>query len=271
MIDVWNILIQQPMINLLFLLYAGLFQNFAVAIVGLTIVVRLLTQPLNRQQLRSTKAMQELQPELQALQKKYAKDREKLTEETMKMYRGRGINPLGGCLPLVIQMPIWIALYQAIIQVLGSAPEQLLSLFQFIYPPLHDLARQVIPINNHFLWLRLDQPDPGLPLLPFLPILIPILPIIVVVTTWVQQKMVSVPVSDPQQASMTQTMQWMMPIMFGWFTLSVPSGLALYWVTSGLIGIITQYFTTGWGGLRPKPTPARAARNERKREKKPRG
>lgn len=243
--QLWTTIILEPLVNLLVLLYSLLFNNFALAIVGLTILIRLITYPLMRQQLHSLKAMQELSPKLQALQKKYEKDREKLTQETMKLYKEHGVNPAGGCLPMLIQMPVWIGLYQSIYQVLGETPEQLIALSQHIYhsvPFLYEIARRTIPLNSQFLWLNLARPDPYY-----------ILPILVVATFWLQQKMSTVPSADPQQASMSQTMNIMMPIMFGFFTLQVSSGLAIYWVISGVLGIIQQYFVTGWGGLKAQP------------------
>lgn len=243
--QLWTTIILEPLVNLLVLLYSLLFNNFALAIVGLTILIRLITYPLMRQQLHSLKAMQELSPKLQALQKKYEKDREKLTQETMKLYKEHGVNPAGGCLPMLIQMPVWIGLYQSIYQVLGETPEQLIALSQHIYhsvPFLYEIARRTIPLNSQFLWLNLARPDPYY-----------ILPILVMATFWLQQKMSTVPSADPQQASMSQTMNIMMPIMFGFFTLQVSSGLAIYWVISGVLGIIQQYFVTGWGGLKAQP------------------
>jgi len=258
--QLWTTIILEPMINLLVLLYSLLFNNFALAIVGLTILIRLITYPLTRKQLQSMKAMQQLGPKLQALQKKYEKNKEKLTEETMKLYKEHGVNPAGGCLPMLIQMPVWIGLYQSIYQVLGETPEQLMNLSQYIYhsvPFLYQIARKAIPLNSRFLWLNLARPDPYY-----------ILPILVVAVFWLQQKMTTVPSADPQQASMTQTMSIMMPLMFGFFTLQVSSGLAIYWVVSGVLGIIQQYFVTGPAGLRPQPV---ASGKEDGRKKKPRG
>lgn len=268
--QLWTAIILEPMINLLVLLYSLLFNNFALAIVGLTILVRLITYPLTWKQLQSMRAMQELGPQLQALQKKYEKDREKLTQETMRLYREHGVNPAGGCLPSLVQLPVWVGLYQAILQVLGETPEQLVNLSQHLYqslPFLYDVARKAIPLNSRFLWLNLAQPDPGLfPSLP-VPFNVPVLVILVVATFWLQQKMSTVPSADPQQASMNQTMGIMMPLMFGFFTLQVSSGLAIYWVVSGVLGIIQQYFVTGWGGLRAQPA-ASGKQDGRKSTKK---
>ncbi|MFQ5944908.1 MAG: YidC/Oxa1 family membrane protein insertase [Anaerolineae bacterium] len=234
MAEIWNLLIFDPMVNLLILLYSVLGNNFVLAIVGLTVVIRLLSHPLTARQYRSLRAQQELQPRIQALQKKYAGKREKLTQETMKLYQERGVNPLSGCLPLIIQMPVWIGLYQAILQVLGGTPEQLINLSQHVYTPLATTVQESLPFQSRFLWLDLIQPDPFL-----------ILPVLVVITFWFQQRLTSMPSPDPQQASMARSMQIMMPLMFGWFTLSVPSGLAVYWFVSGIVGVVTQLTATG--------------------------
>ena len=239
--EVWNLVIMEPMLNLLMLLYSVLFNNFVLAIIGLTIVVRLITFPLTQRQIRSMKAMQELQPEIQKLQKKFAKDREKLSAATMELYREHGVNPAMGCLPLLIQMPIWIGLYQSIYQALGDTPEQFVVLSQRLYhtiPFMHDIAARSLPLNSQFLWLDLGRPDPWY-----------ILPVLVVAVFWLQQKLTAQPAVDPSQAQMNRTMQTMMPLMFGVITLQVASGLAVYWVASGVLQIIQQGFTTGWADI----------------------
>ena len=240
-IELGNLLIVQPMLNLLVLLYSVLFNNFVLAIIGLTVLVRLLTYPLTQRQITSMKAMQDLQPEIQKLQKKYGKDREKLSAATMELYKERGVNPMMGCLPMLVQLPIWIGLYQSIYQALGSTPEQLIGLSQRLYhsiPFMHSIAANSIPLNSQFLWLDLGRPDPYY-----------ILPVLVVAVFWLQQKLTAQPAADPSQAQMNRTMQNMMPIMFGFITLQVSSGLAFYWVASGLLQIVQQGFTTGWGDI----------------------
>lgn len=234
MSELWNLLIFDPMVNLLILLYSVLGNNFVLAIVGLTVVIRLLSHPLTAGQYRSLRAQQELQPKIKALQEKYAGKREKLTQETMRLYKERGVNPLSGCLPMIIQMPVWIGLYQAILQVLGGTPEQLINLSQHVYGPLATTVQESLPFQSRFLWLDLIQPDPFL-----------ILPVLVTVIFWLQQRLTSMPSPDPQQASMARSMQIMMPLMFGFFTLSVPSGLAVYWTVSGIVGVVTQLAATG--------------------------
>lgn len=243
--QIWTQFFLQPMLNGLLLLYGALGQNFAAAIAVFTIIIRLITLPLSLPQQRSAKKMQELQPQLQALQKKYKDDKEKLAQAQMELYREAGVNPLGGCLPLLIQFPIWIGLYQSIAQTLAVGPLQLLNLSSNIYKNLPWLS-SLVPVKNTFLWLDLGKPDP-----------LYILPVLVVATTWFQQKVMSPPASDPQSASMNQSMQVMFPLMLGFFSLQFPSGLALYFVVSNIVGIVIQYFTPGWVGvsLGKKATP----------------
>ena len=235
MVDIWNIAILNPMLNGLIALSELCFKNFGLAIIVLTVVVRLILTPLTYRQTQSTKAMQLLQPKLQEIQKKYARDQKKLQQEMMRLYKEAGINPLGCMWPMLIQMPIWIALYQSIMQALAATPENLLLLSQHLYS--WDMVGNAIPLNEEFLGLRLSQPDPTL-----------IFAILVGLTMWVQQKMVTPPPADAQQQQMSSMTTLMMPLMFSFFTLSFPSGLALYWVVSNIIGILIQYLVGGgWG------------------------
>jgi len=243
---VWYLIIANPVLNVLVALTHLLGGSFGLSIIALTVIVRLISWPLTKRQLNSTKAMQEMQPKIQELQKKYGKNQQKLQQEMMKLYKEAGINPLGCIWPMLIQLPIWIALYQAIMSALASTPESLLGLAQRLYS--WDIVNQAIPLSSKFLWLDLGQPDPYL-----------ILAIIVGGTMWVQQKMTTAPAVDARQQSTNRMMTLLMPLMFGFLTLMFPSGLALYWAVSNIIGIITQYFVTGgWGYLRPRsPSPSK--------------
>ena len=116
---VWDTIIFQPVLNSLVVLCSVLFSNFGLTIIALTIIIRGLMYPLTIRQLRSTKAMQSLQPKLAELRKKYAKDKQKLAKEQMQMYKESGISPLGCLVPMLIQMPIWIALYQSIMPLIS--------------------------------------------------------------------------------------------------------------------------------------------------------
>jgi len=227
------------MINVLIVLSGYIFNSFGLTIIVLTVIVRFAMYPLTQKQLRASKAMQSIQAELAELKKKYAKDKQQLAKEQMRLYKESGMNPAGCLVPMLIQMPIWIALYQSIIRVLAVAPEDFLSLSQHLYSSWTTVFSQV-PLESHFLWLDLAMPDRWL-----------ILPILVGGTMWVTQKMMTTPTADPQQQAQSQMMLWMMPLMFAFFTLQFPSGLALYWVASNVIQIVMQYFITGWGGLVP--------------------
>jgi YidC/Oxa1 family membrane protein insertase len=237
--DLWNTFIHNPMLNVLLVLYQLLFHNLTLTIVVFTILTRLLTYPLTAQSQKAMKKQTQLQQSdaWKKMQEKYGKDREKLAQEQWKMLREAGVNPLGGCLPMLIQFPILIGLYGAITAAMASSPIQLLNLSQHVYsflPPfLLDVPR-LVPLDNQLLWLNLGLPDPFY-----------ILPILVVVTTWIQSKVMTPPTAtaDPQAAQMNQSMAYTMPLMIGWFSLQVPSGLSVYWVVGNIIGI-AQYAMT---------------------------
>jgi YidC/Oxa1 family membrane protein insertase len=239
----WYLIIGNPVLNVLIALSHILGDSFGLAIIALTIVIRLISWPLTKRQLNSTKALQDMQPKIQELQKKYGKNQQKLQQEMMKLYKEAGVNPLGCLWPMLIQFPIWIALYQAIMRALATTPENLLDLANRLYS--WDIVNQAIPLSSQFLRLDLGQTGSGNGGLGLL------LAIIVGGTMWVQQKMTQAPAIDPGQQSTSRMMLLMMPLLFGFLTLMFPSGLALYWAVSNIIGIITQYFVTGgWGYLK---------------------
>ena len=235
MAELWNLIILEPMLNFLIVLSGILFNNFGLAIIALTIIVRLVLFPLTVRQIRSTKAMQELQPKIQELQKKHGKNKQKMQQEMSTIYKEAGINPLGCIWPMLIQLPVWIALYQSIMQALATTPEGLLNLGQHIYS--WPAVAAALPLSSQFLWLDLGANGDL------------ILAVVVGATMWVQQKMTTAPSADPKQKSTNSMMLLMMPLMFAMFTLMFPSGLALFWVTSNIIGIAIQYKMMGWGYL----------------------
>ena len=259
----WD-LILNPFITVLTVLYQ-LFNSSVIAIILFTVLIRLITYPLTAQQTRASKAMAELQPELKKMQEKYKNDREKLSQEQMKLYREYGVNPVGGCLPLIIQLPIWIGLYQAISHALAATPLQLLDLSgRFMLPGLDKL----VPLNNVWLGMDLTQAPTANPTYAL------IFPALVLVTSYLQSKMMTPP-STPsedgkpnQAAAMTQSMTTIMPLMMGMFSLSFSVGLSVYFIVSNIMGIVqyarnsTTKFT--WasllpfkvgGGSSPKPVP----------------
>jgi len=250
--DIWNLIAMQPMINTLIVLTSYLFNNFGVAIIVLTLAVNGVMFPLTMKQVRASKAMQDLQPKIAELQKKYAKEKDKLAREQMKLFKESGVSPAGCLLPLVVQMPIWIALFQSIMRVLAVIPENLVGLSNFLYS--WPIVYTTLPLENHFLWLNLASGDIFLALL-------------VGGTMWVQQKMVMTPATDPGKQSQSNMMLWMMPIMFAWLTMTFPSGLAIFWVTSNIFRIGLQYFIGGWGGLVKSETKKPAGRDKKYKER----
>jgi len=252
--EIWNLIAMRPMINTLIALSHYLAGSFGLTIIVLTIIVRLVMLPLTLKQLRATKAMQALQPRLAELQKKYAKDKQTLQKEQMKMYRESGMNPAGCVVPMLVQMPIWIALYWSIMKVLAVTPEDFLGLSQYLYS--WPVVFSTLPLESKFLWLNLAIPDNIL-----------LLPILVGGSMWVMQKMVMSPSADPAQQAQSRMMLWMMPIMFAFLTMQFPSGLALYWVASNIIQIVIQYFNTGWGGLFPASAAKRTGRDKKYKQR----
>ncbi len=251
--DYWGLIILRPVVNVLVVMAHTLFSSFGLAIIALTIITRVLMYPLTMKQLRSTRAMQALQPKLAELQKKYAKDKNKLGQEQMRLYREAGVSPAGCMVPMLVQMPVWIALFQAIYLALAKTPESLLKLSYSLYD--WSVVYSILPLDRSFLWLDLSSGDFFLALL-------------VGVSMWVQQKMVTLPVSNPSQQRQSQMMLWMMPMIFFFFSWQFPSGLALYWAVSNIISIIMQYFVTGWGGLKLPFLVRKAATREDKYRKR---
>jgi YidC/Oxa1 family membrane protein insertase len=260
-----NLILLQPILNLLLVLTHFLFSNFGLGIIALTIIVRLILMPLTVMQLRSSKktteTMNVIKPKLEQLKKKYAKNPQKLQQETMKVYKEAGISPLG-CLssPMllstIIQLPIYIALYRAILQGLAATPQDFLGLSQNLYS--WGLATHGLPVSGDFLWLNLaNNGDPYF-----------VLPVLVGVTQWISQKMMIQPTSDPQQQTMNNMMQIMMPLMMAFMTITFPAGLGLYFLVTSLVMMVIQYFIFGWGGLFAKtPAPEAGVKKDGKSEK----
>ena len=239
----WNSLFVWPITGAL--LYLTTFTGSAgVAIILFTILVRSLMLPLTLTQIRSQRAMMQLQPRLKELQRRHAGDRQRIAQEQMRLYKEAGVNPLAGCLPMGLQMPIWIALYSALsnlasgIGSLAGAPEWVESL----------AGPTISAYHGSFLWIEnlaaSSAPDPANPATWTLLIL----PVLAAVTQWIVQKMSTMPSADPQQQQMNRMMEFM-PIMFFVFSLQVGAGLALYWVVSNIYTVVQQRVFVGWGTL----------------------
>ena len=229
------------MVNTLLWIYSILFANFGLAIIVFTVLIRLITYPLTAKQMKSTQAMQDLQKskKWQDIQKKYKDNKEKLSQEQMKLYQEEGVSPFGSCLPTLIQFPVIIGLYQSIIRALAVTPIQLLNLSKNIYPFWS--AAALIPLNNQFLWMNLSEPER----LNVMGVGIPIFAILVVITTYMQSKLMTPPSQPGEQgAQMSQMMNLYMPFLMGWLAYSFSSGLALYFITGNLF-TIAQYGVMG--------------------------
>lgn len=218
--------------------FYGLVGNYGVAIILLTILVRTILLPLTVAQMRSTRKIQELQPQIKELQKKHKNDPQKLNKETMELYKKAGANPMGGCLPVLLQFPIIIALFNL----------------------LRNFPYQGVP---YFLGLNLSIPDPQNPALKFagglaMPLGWPylVLPILAGVTTYLQTALtpMSADPNDPTARSM-KSMMMIFPFLIGYYALTYPAGLSLYWVTQNVFTIVQNYFMP----MRPVPAKGEAA------------
>ena len=216
------------------------------AIILFTVLARLIILPLTLKSLQSTRKMQELQPQLKELQRKYGKDQQKLTEETMKLYREYKVNPAGGCLPMLLQFPIFIGVYQAVLHLTQSSPggHAVGTMIDVLSSNGANVATLVAAkigqsqLNGGFLWISdLGKPDP-----------IYVLGVLSVVFQLIVQLMATPRVQDPQQKAMTQSML-VLPLMFGYLGFTFPAGAVLYWVIGSILSMIQQYVISGWGSL----------------------
>ena len=238
MTDIWNLIILRPVTNFLIVLSDLLFGQFGLAVIVLTIIINLILLPLTIKQMKTTKKTAELQPKLQALQKKYANDQQALAQAQMQLYKESGISPTGCLLPMFIQMPVWIALYQSIMRVMAVYPESFLNLSSLIYS--WDIIFKALPLKTTFLGMSMATPN-------F------IMAILVGLSMYLQTKMTTNTSAgnNPQMQQQQQMMQVMMPAMFVFLAMTLPAGLSLYWIVNAIIRMVMQYFYTGWGGLQP--------------------
>lgn len=220
------------------------------AIIALTVFLRLLLVPLTIPSLRAMKKQQELQPQLEKLKKKHGSDREKMAKAQLELYRQHGVNPAAGCLPQILQIVVLIALYQAFMRILNSDGQAIAELNNILYLDFLkiDPARQ---INTAFGPWRLTQPDPFF-----------VLPILAGASQFILSKMMMPPTRKAQKEAkktpeksddLLYTMQsqslYLMPLMTVFIGWRLPSGLVLYWLATTLFSLAQQYFLVGIGGL----------------------
>jgi len=249
----WDTFIIKPFISALLFIYDLIGENFGLAIILFTILVKLITHPLTAKQIKSSKALQDMQSDKDWLeiQKKYKNDKDHLAQEQMKMYKEKGISPFASCLPTLVQFPVIIGLYQSIIQTMGNAPLQLLNLVTKLTPALSQFFSflpgikspiELLPLDSQFLWMDLGRPERVY--IPGISFGIPILAIFVVITSFLQTKLIGSPTGDQQSGQMSGMMNIYLPVLMGWFAYSFASGLALYFVVSNLVSI-AQYAILG--------------------------
>ncbi len=224
-------------------LYSVLFQNFGLAIIALTILIRTLLLPFTLPATRTQKKMVELKPKLDELKAQHGHDKKKLSEEQLKLYQEHGVNPLGGCLPQIVQIVLLIILYRVFISFL--APDK------GAHPTINGHT-----VNTMFLWWDLAKKDS-----------LYILPVVAGISQFIMSKMMlptkkleikknDSKIEKKEKEDISEIMQevqgqmvFMMPIMTVFFSLNFPSGLALYWIVGNICSIVQQYFISGWGGL----------------------
>ncbi|MBY0469865.1 membrane protein insertase YidC [bacterium] len=217
----WFTLFAYPLIKIMKWFY-DLCHNYGVAIILLTLLVKILTFPLTYKSMKSMKQVSKLQPQLQKLRDKYKDDKEALNRETLNFMRSHGYNPMAGCLPILIQMPVFFALYRV-----------LYSSIELYHAPF-------------YFWIKdLSEKDPYY-----------ITPVLLTAIMYIQQKMTPATTTDPAQAKMLQ----FMPVIFGVFMLTLPSGLTIYMLVNALAGIVQQIFLNKKLDMGGVGTPAVEAR-----------
>lgn len=222
---IFNEALYRPLFNGLIFLYNIIpLHDFGLAIILLTIIIRLVLYPLNQKAITSQKALGELQPQIKAIQAKYPKDNVKQSQDLMELYKKNGVNPASGCLPILIQLPILFALYQVFWN--GLKPESLNILYSFVSRPDQ--------VNPMFLnWINLSQANIALAILAG------------VLTFWQSKMMVNLQPSAAKSADFTSAlnkqMVYFMPLFTVFIAWKLPAGLTLYWVLTTLIGIFQQY------------------------------
>lgn len=259
MTEIWNLFLFQPLVSAL-VLFWKFFGDLGVSIVVLTIIIRTILIPLTLPAMRAQKKMAELAPEIKRLKEKHASDKQKFAQAQMELYKKAGANPAAGCLPMIVQFVILIALYQAFLQVLQTnGTDVLTKINETVYPFLQ------LPSNFNldfsFLYLNLSKPDlihvAGLPLPG-------IFLILAAISQFFSGKMMAPQIkaeekeakktpgkSDDMMVAMQSQMMYLFPAMTIFIGYGFPSGLVVYWFIFSAYQLIQQYFISGWGGLTP--------------------
>lgn len=232
MIQLYNVLLFQPLLNLLVIFYDWV-HDIGIAIILVTILIRFILLPLSLKSMKSQQALQGLQPKMEEIKKKYKDDKQKQSQELMKFYKENKVNPMSSCLPMLVQLPIIFALYGVFRQ--GLTNGSMDFLYSFVSKPES--------INPMFLGL-VNMTTPNL-----------VLAIIAGALQFLQSWMVfskQKKSTDKMAGMLGKQMTYFMPLMTVFIAMSLPAGLAIYWITTTLFAIVQQYIMmkkTGVGGV----------------------
>ncbi len=259
--NIFNVILIQPLTNGLIVFYKLLGGNLGLAIIGFSILLRVILNPLSKPYMESMKKMREFAPQLEKLKKRHKGDRQKLLKAQAEFYKEKGINPGTGCLPQILQLIILIAFLNVFMSVLSANGEVMVKLNNLLYEPLKFTQEE--KINTKFLYLDMAKPD--VVKVSFLPFPLPgAVLILAAIVQLISAKMMS-PYIETQKAIAKKTKEelddfqvafqrsatYTFPLLTIVFGMSFPSGLALYWLVYSLIQVFSQYKVSGWGGLSP--------------------
>ncbi len=247
MINIWQLLLYQPILNSLIFLYKVLFSNLGLAIIVLTLIVRFALSPIMNRQLKSTKKMQELAPELEKIKAKFKGDKQKLMQAQMELYKKNGVNPASGCLPQIVQLIILISLYQAFNLVIKPDGLEVIKKINESLYPFNQLSTSSA-LNLNFLYLNLSRPDkiPGLSIPGFFVIMATVFQFLsskLMMPAAKREEKVALKTeekTDDMASAMQKQMLYMFPLMTLVFGFTMPSGVMLYWFIFSLFSFIQQ-------------------------------
>lgn len=231
-INIFNQVLYYPLFNSLIWLYSNVsFNDLGIAIIILTVLIRFILYPLSKKAIQSQKAMSALQPKIKEIQKKY-KNKEEQAKQMMILYKGNKVNPMAGCLPILVQFPILIALYRVFFT--GLNPEKLDGLYSFVQRPesLNFIFLGIVDLSARSV----------------------VLAVIAGILQFIQAKMIMPKKTSGKKQGMKignmdfsslmgQQMTYFMPLITVFIALSLPAALPLYWIVITLFGIVQQYFT----------------------------
>lgn len=257
MIEIFNTLFAVPITNIIVLLYKLLLMvhvpyALGFAVILMTALIKLVLYPLMSSQIKSSKKMQDVAPQIAKMKEKFKNDKTKQQSEMMRIYKENNINPASGCLPVLIQFPIMIALYQSLTHIITlNSPQAITAVNKTLYFSFLHLEKAW---NPDFFGLHLAiAPNKTFAQAP----LIILVPLVTALLQFLLSKMMlpatpnAKPSKDDFQSAIQSQSMFIFPIMIGWFAFTLPFGLSLYWNTFTLFGILQQYLLVGWGGLTP--------------------